>query len=210
MVKVLNPLGGTEAHGTMSGVTYRTHGSAQVVHRRGVPPFQHNERQRQTNTFLLAAATAWRALSGADRNAWRAQPQPHGTGFSTFCRYKLNMLLLGSVLDPPLLAPPISVVLPNFEAIVSPGDDDWAITWSVDTPDFDLLVAFYVAPRQSIAQAGDSHRKVFLTGADYTDTSITLYKSNFVNKLPVFFIRFVYSATGRTGTWWKLPVDIRI
>ena len=210
MVKVLNPLGGTEAHGTASGITWRVRRATQVVHARGVPSRRRSASQYNVNTHMLAAGAAWKALPAATRDLWRTRAEPHGTGFSTFCRYKLNLLFAGYSSDPPLQCLSVSTGPPELWSQFDSDFDTLTLNWDVWASHPELQVMIYWHERTSIAQSGDIKHKIWNYAASYDDGLYTADGIDFMYRMPAFFVRFLDVLTGRTSIWYKHLADARI
>jgi len=211
MVKVLNPLGSTEARGAYGGTVYNTCRGVTYAKQNRAPSNPMSTRQLRIRGILTDQSRAWQALTSVQRAAWEvyaAANKPmdwtgkplHLSGLNWFvkCNVRLKDMNLAAVSSPPAIpgpAAPTGIALSKVTA-------DLKIAWTAPTGAGFSLDVYTLGPI-SPGVAGRIERSKHALYQVATGTSPVVLVAGAAVGTWVAWVRVVDHATGLISGWVK-------
>lgn len=163
MAKVTQPLGSSEARGSLGGYVYNTWRGISTVRTRVTPKTEYSSAQTTLRALTAACTTAWKALTNAQRHAWEEWADEHLdldwtgnpkrlSGYNWFVRLNVRAQLCGNTIQSLLPTKTVSYILQITAYNAS--STQLRLYWNYDTPpDHSIMnVELYIAGPYSAAR----------------------------------------------------------
>lgn len=206
MVKVLGPLGASEARGRMGGIVYNTWRGMSYAKAQTAPSQPRTKKQLAIRSFGIRLARAWQGLTAAQRLSWNNYASLHLetdgmgspkrlTGLNWYIRLNSRMLQMGLAIQvsAPAVAAPAGPG--NFAAADGVGQSLLSFSTAVAGTSLWIQVDGPHSPgRKSLLNKSVFSTTVSMLTATYTLTGLNAGVCD-------IFARCVLASNGLTSPW---------
>ena len=211
MVKVLNPLGSTEARGAYGGTVYNTCRGVTYAKQNRAPANPMSTRQLKIRSILSDESRAWQGLTSVQRAAWEvyaAANKPvdwtgkslHLSGLNWFvkCNCLLKDIGISTIASPPATPGPTA---PTGIAL-SKATTDLKLAWTAPVAATLYLDAYILGPISPGVAGRIERAKHQYYGLASVTSPVVLVAGAAVGTW-VTWVRVIDSVTGLTSQWVK-------